>query len=341
MSLQSKNCWTRIKCALIRRAMCALLAFGVTHAGQMSVAQSPLHATQPLLSDVVVFNSNHGGGNHEIYIMQSDGRALRQLTANVSFDASWPRVSPDRQHILFQRTPVGTGGSNYREMSLWMMRADGSGVHELRAAHADGWAMQGHTEWSPDGTRLIMFGGPKRHNPQLYVTDVDGNNPVAITARAGQNLDPSFSPDGKWIAFVGCPRAICFENDYEIYLLTADGKGQAIRVTDDKLRDHDPYFSPDSKSLAWLTRSSTKKSAGTWGIRLQALGTKEPPKWVIDDGHINSYPAWSKDGARIFFHRLVYGGTPAGFHLYSITPEGKNLTPLTTHLPGSQEYPNQ
>jgi hypothetical protein len=62
--------------------------------------------------------------------MHSDGSPLRQLTTDARFDASWPRVSPDRQHILFQRTPVGTGGSNYREMSLWMMRADGARGHD-------------------------------------------------------------------------------------------------------------------------------------------------------------------------------------------------------------------
>jgi TolB protein len=291
--------------------------------------------------DHILFNSNHHGTNHEIYRMNADGSDLKQLTNDPRYDASWPRISPDRKRILFQRSPSGgKGGSDYKNMSLWMMNVDGSHPIELRPADKNGWAMQGHTEWHPNSRQLVLFGGPKRMNPQIYLADSKGNNFKAVTARSGQNLDPSFSPNGRYITFVGCPSFICFASNYEIYLIDSAGNKEAVRLTNDDLRDHDPYFSPDGKYIAWLTQSSSKGIAGSWGIRIARVGGNEETRWLIDDGNINSYPAFSPDGQFIYFHRLVYGGSQKGFHLYRIRTDGSGLKGVTTHLPGTQEYPN-
>lgn len=296
-------------------------------------------AISPLPGNVLVFNSNHATGkNHEIYRMVKDGSGLKRLTNDPRYDSSWARISPDRTRILFQRTPAGTEGSNYDEMSLWMMNVDGSNLRQLRPDGMDGWPMQGHTEWSPDGARLVMFGGPNRSNPQIYVTDIHGRNARAMTNRPGQNLDPSWSPDGRSIVFIGCPSAICFESDYEVYIMPASG-GSATRLTNDKLRDHDPYFSPDGRYLAWLTKSSNSNILGTWGIRIAQNGVGQP-RWLINDGHINSYPAWAKNSNKIYFHRMLYGGGLKGFHIYKINADGTGLKGITTNLAGTQEYPD-
>ena len=273
--------------------------------------------------------------------MNVDGSGLTQLTKDPRYDSSWPRISPDRKQILFQRTPAGgKGGSDYKRMSLWLMNVDGRNVVRLRAAKKDGWAMQGHTEWHPNGQQLVLFGGPKRVNPQIYLSDKNGKNMKAVTDRSGQNLDPSFSPGGKQIAFVGCPIFICFASNYEIYIIATTGGEKPVRLTNDSLRDHDPYFSPDGNYIAWLTQSSSRGIAGTWGIRIARIGGKKGAKWVINDGNINSYPAFSSSSKFIYFHRLVYGGTTKGFHLYRIGIDGKGLKAITSHLSGNQEYPN-
>lgn len=302
-------------------------------------------STATLAPGLVVFNSNRTG-NHEIRVMNPDGSGVRALTNDERFDSWWPRVSPDRRHVLFYRNPNSPRKEDYSKTSLWVMAADGSGVTELRPAGKDGWAMQGHAEWSPDGTELVMFGGPRRANPQIYITPDTGQNPRPVTDRPGQNLDPSWSPDGKQIVFVGCPSAICFPSSYEIYTIPATGGQPAVRRTFDQLRDHDPYFAPDGRSVAWLTQTAGPLAvppAGSWGIRV--AGADQPDwskegsfRWVINDGNINSYPAWSPDGKRMTFHRLVLG-QGKGFGLATIAPDGTGLKELPKATGEVCEYP--
>ena len=54
--------------------------------------------------------------------------------------------------------------------------------------------MQGHAEWSPDGTELVMFGGPRRANPRIYITSDAGQDPRQVTDRPGREPGPELVP---------------------------------------------------------------------------------------------------------------------------------------------------
>jgi Tol biopolymer transport system component len=57
--------------------------------------------------------------------------------------------------------------------------------------------LSGFLSFSPDGKKLV-FGLHYR----IHVADVDGTSePVAISGQAGGNMDPDWSPDGRWIVF--------------------------------------------------------------------------------------------------------------------------------------------
>ncbi|HEY6241079.1 MAG TPA: hypothetical protein VIW78_09585, partial [Burkholderiales bacterium] len=58
----------------------------------------------------------------------------------------------------------------------------------------------------------------------------------------------------------------------------------------------------------------------------------------IDDGNINSKPAWSLDSQTIFFHRMV--PPDYRFSVFSIRPDGTGLTELTPGTPGNSEHPS-
>lgn len=326
----------------------ALLLPFVAVSAERTIASEPALPTtaQAMAPGLLVFNSNLSG-NHEVYVSKPDGSGRKALTADKRYDSWWARVSPDRKHILFYRNRAAKRKEDYSQTSLWVMAADGSGATELRPVGADGWAMQGHAEWSPDGSQLIMFGGPKRHNPQIYITSNTGQKPRKVTDRSGQNLDPSWSSDGKQIVFVGCPSTICFASDYEVYTVSATDGKPAVRRTFDKFRDHDPYYSPDGKQVAWLTETEgvlARPPAGAWSVRLAAASQADWSKegsyrWIINDRNINSYPAWSPDGKRVAFHRLVLG-KGQGFGIFTINADGSDLRELPKQAKEICEYPS-
>lgn len=177
-------------------------------------------------------------------------------------------------------------------------------------------------------------------NTQLFITDDEGRNPRQITHRPGTTTDPSWSPDGKTIAFVSCPTANCTERDFEIYTMPATG-GEATRLTFNGIREHDPYFSPDGRQIGWIAETEPnafRPGYGVWAIFLmRADGSDQRP--LINDRAINTIPRWSKDGSTIYFSRYEPGRTDR-WGLYRIRIDGTDLTEITHPTLGVTEYPS-
>lgn len=320
----------------MRSLLALTILIALTACGGGGSDPGPDAGVQPLGANMLVFDSDRGG-NHEIFVMRNDGSAARPLTSNVNYENWWPRISPDRRRLLFYRSPRGLP-ERYDLASLWSVNVDGSGLTLLRAAGTDGWALQGHGEWSPDGQSIAMFGGSGT-SPQIYLTDSSGRLVRQLTNRAGVNTDVSWSPDGRTLLFNGCPGLPCNEQDYEIYSMPATG-GAPTRLTFDTLPDYDPYFSPDGKQIAWLTKSDSAawSGVGAWGITVANTdGTSA--YWLINDGQINSKPAWSLDGLSIYFHRME-PAKEVRWGVYRINVDGTGLTFLSASAPGNNEFPS-
>ncbi|MEY4730080.1 MAG: hypothetical protein RL020_1238 [Pseudomonadota bacterium] len=291
-------------------------------------------------SDQLAFDSDRNG-NHEIFVMKADGSAAKQVTNDMQYENWWPKISPDRKKILFYRAPRGKPES-YADASLWLMNADGTLVTQLRAKNADGWTLQGHGEWSPDGTKIAMFGSVGS-SLQIFVTDALGKNPIQYTNRPGINTDVSWSPDGSKLLFNGCPTATCAPADYEIYVMAATPLASPTRLTTNSLADYDPYFSPDGSSIAWLVNVDPTAfpfgtiNLGKWAIRI-ANADGSNARDLINDGKINSKPAWSADGKTIYFHRME--PPDYRFRVFRIGKDGAGLRELTVGTAGNSEFPS-
>ena len=298
----------------------------------MLIALTASCGVKPLAINQLVFDSNRSG-NHEIFVMKTDGTSVKQLTKDAAYENWWPRISPNRTKVLFYRSPAGNP-ENYGEASLWLMNADGTGVTQLRGKGSDSWVLQGHGEWSPDGSKIAMFGSVGSAL-EIFVTDAKGQNSVQYTNRGGINTDVSWSPDGTKLLFNGCPDMPCVPDNYEIYIMSATPFSAETRLTFNTLADYDPYFSPDGSKIAWLVNTDPAANTlpifpytalGRWAISLaDADGSNE--SYLIDDGNINSKPAWSLDGQTIFFHRMV--PPDYRFKVFRIGTDGSEMTELS------------
>jgi Tol biopolymer transport system component len=302
-------------------------------------ANSDAPDTSALARDRLVFDSTRQTTNREVFVMKDDGTQVERLTNNPAYEHWWPRISPDRKKILFYRRPAGVAADDYALASLWVMNADGSAVTQLIAQGANGWSLQGHAEWSPDGKKIAMFGS-FLNTLQIFVTDASGGNAVRYTAQPGINTDVSWSPDGSKLLFNGCPASPCSPSNYEIFVMSAvTPLGTPTQLTADGLADYDPYFSPDGSTIAWLTNTNPTANGGlgAWGIRMaDANGLNL--RTVIDDGQINSKPAWSLDGNSLYFHRINFAEELA-FGVFRIGKTGVGLTRLTPVGTGINEFP--
>ncbi len=79
----------------------------------------------------------------------------------------------------------------------------------------------------------------------IWVVDANGSNPQRLTDNVARDINPRFSPDGKWIAFSS---ARC--GNYDVFVIPASG-GTARRLTFHSGNEEVVGWTPDSKQVVF------------------------------------------------------------------------------------------
>lgn len=134
----------------------------------------------------LAFTSNRDG-NEEIYVMHTDGSGLRRLTTHWAIDTS-PAWSPTGAQIAFTSNRTGSP-------QIWVMEADGSNP---RAVTTEKYCDR--PSWSPGLVNEIAY--VSRTKTGFDIKVIDPATGVSRQLTFGpQNESPSFSPNGRHIAF--------------------------------------------------------------------------------------------------------------------------------------------
>jgi TolB protein len=139
---------------------------------------------------------------------------------------------------------------------------------------------------------------------RLVLVDERGRRVRDLTAppdEASVDAQPSFSPDGRFVAFASS-RGRGAPDQTSIWIL-ALADGATARLTDDAGRDLTPAFAPDGRSLAFA--STRAGSLDLWTVELDGRDAGLPAAGrlarLTDDPGAELSPAWSPDGARLAY----------------------------------------
>jgi TolB protein len=150
--------------------------------------------------------------------------------------------------------------------------------------------------WSPDGQWLAYVSFESKRSA-VYVQLVRTGERRQVSARAGINGAPMWSPDGKKIALTlggssGNP---------DIYVLELQTQN-LTRLTDDPSIDTEPCWSADGKFIYF-----TSDRAG--GPQIYRIGASagERPKRITFTGNYNARPRLSADGNQLAMVTLDSG----------------------------------
>ena len=209
----------------------------------------------PMLSPdgkLILFESDRYGTS-EIYVMDVDGKNLKQLTHNQFHDNS-PKWSPDGTKIIFAR-------ERNDDSDIWMINADGTNEIQLTKTPGD----DSHPNFSPDGTRIIF--NSARSTPDLkaewrfqwhevFTMKIDGTDVKQISRFKTVSTYPSFSPDGTKICFRHVlDNSAGFNYDLstgrrnsEVFVMNADGTNP-VNVSNNAAYDGWPAWTPDGKVI--------------------------------------------------------------------------------------------
>jgi TolB protein len=215
----------------------------------------------------------------ELVLLDADGRNPRVLTGGAAL-LRLPAWHPDGDRILVSR--------QIDQNELWVYRLSDRSFNRLsvgREAYAGA--------FSPDGTRLAFTGFDDKGNSHVWVADADGKRARPLTSAGTINVSPSWSPDGKRIAFnsdrTGRPH---------IFVMNADG-GEQRRLTFQGENNTTPKWSPRGDLIAYTARDE-RLAFDLFAISPE---TGKSERITQDAGPKNEEPTWAPTGRMIAFTR--------------------------------------
>ena len=167
---------------------------------------------------------------------------------------------------------------------------------------------------SPDGKTVALSMAPVGVRKPGWPTTRQIDEGIGLTDMLGTGIDvitsgaePTFSPDGKRIAYVKRT-----EGHEHIFIASADGSN-AEQVTDGTADDQDPSWSPDGKHLVFCSAHGTDEwtQANLFLVGPDGSGLVQ----LTEGDRMACHPTWAKDGY-VYFHANI--DDPAHFHIWRI-----------------------
>lgn len=271
------------------------------------------------------------GDRHErrshVWRVSAAGGPARQLTYGERGE-SQPSWAPDGRTIAFVAAR-GTGtGDDAPRPQLWLLPADGGEARQLTTAR-DGVSAY---SWSPDGGRIAyvttdtltreeearrrrrddaqLYEGNFRLN-HLWVVEVESGTAIKVTSGAFTvSGAPSWSPDGRFLAFAASPTPMIRDERRDAYVVEIATK-VVDRLSTASDVESTPQFSPDGATLVYtiVPQEFTPRQDGIPPRTLRnarlvlferatrTLTNLARPDFDVSAGQ----PRWAPDGKRIWF----------------------------------------
>jgi len=171
--------------------------------------------------------------------------------------------------------------------------------------------------WSPDGSR-VAFGQAHQGPPDVVALALASGQIEPLLRAPGVQLPRDWSPDGRMLAVEDY---LSSRRDQRQLWLLSLSDGQRHRFRDTPANVYHPRFSPDGRSLAFVSEESGRPE-----VYVASVDGAAPPRRLSRSGGL--VPRWRGDGRELFFFQ------PDGM-MVSVDPRVDASTPqLLFHVDG-------
>jgi len=231
----------------------------------VSLSDPPL---QVGVSDTITLSVSYAG--------RSQTLAYQVVAGGQQIDLALPTHTSD--------TPIYYVSGSNAAREIWRMNGDGSGRTYIR----DG--------WDPDmcpinGDVLYITGG------DIWVMDINGDNPHPITTTPEPEYNPDWSPDCSQIVYMMVVGA-----QYRLFKMNADGSNPTPLPYDaGGADDWYPEWSPNGQWIAFTSTRLGDPNGGVYRINTDGSDLRQ-----LTPGR-GWFPVWSPDSSRIAYVGLSAG----------------------------------
>ncbi len=250
-------------------------------------------------------------------------RCLLALTFTLGFFASSGITA------LAQATSAGNGKTN--SASLSTMTPAPSSIAAPSVAPQS--AKRSSRPLAGNAVQKIAFASVRDSgNHDIYTMDSDGANEARLTTSLAYDDQPTWSPDGKTLAFMSDR-----DGNFELFTMPGVG-GIPTRITNNLAADGFPAWSPDGTRIAFV-RGDLRNPSTFEIFVMNADGSNQVR--LTNDSSIDGVPSWSPDSKKIVFmsgNSSVFDTN--SFEIYVINSDGTNRIRLTnnTLVDGQPSY---
>ncbi|MDD4856776.1 MAG: S41 family peptidase, partial [Candidatus Krumholzibacteria bacterium] len=260
-----------------------------------------------------------------------------QVTRFEKHGVQWPSMSSDGKKIVFEREArlyvLDTAGGEAREAVVYAPLD----ARDNMISYINPLPFLSGFDVSPSLKRIVF-----EARGDIYTMPAEHGDVRNLTSSSGaRDGNPSWSPDGKWVAYVSDKSGDC-----EIYLVDQMGKEKEKQITSNGHFKSYIAWSPNSDKMLYTTEENALYLLDRDGGKAKLVAKSE-------NGEISSY-SWSPDGvwaaytlpdrnrnSDIFFYNIKTGEqhqvtTDLGNDTEPVfTPDGKYLLLITSRINNS------
>lgn len=214
--------------------------------------------------------------NQAIWIMNSDGSGQKKLYDGMAWEGD-PVFNDDGTKIYFAAESKKAYSARY--ISIHVMNSDGSnGLKLTETADSRGPSV------NPDVSRLA-YASRVSGNYDIWTMATDGTDNVRLTDGDGDEMSPSWDPEGN---------TIVYSSSGDIFTIGIDSV-RPIGLIQDPNNNIEPAYSPDGGTIVYAS-----DVGGDYDLWLMDPTGNSQVK-LTNDLSSERAPAWSLDGRKIAY----------------------------------------
>lgn len=235
-----------------------------------------------------------------------------QISSYTDYDVKWPAIGPGDQgqgEIVFRNRQglflldLGTGTTRQVEVEI------PGAAETVRPRVVDVSDSVQNSGISSTGKRAVV-----EARGDIWTLPAEKGKARNLTGTNGvAERDPSWSPDGRWIAYFSDATG-----EYELYVQQSDGRGETKQLTSGTEGfKYAPTWSPTSKKIAFSDRSGTIYLHDIEAGSTKAIDQNEGAEWGVP---VN----WSHDGRWLTYTNLAEENNRSSVILYDTNSDEKH-----------------